>query len=89
MDVCEINLLIAPRPVVFESSLRDPCFPINDCRDGFARIRNGYTVFDAKNVVSQDTWDAGHEWHGELAYPMMDQVLGGNVRDVYRVGNKK
>ena len=84
MDVCEVNLLIAPRPVVFESSLRDPCFPINDCRDGFARIREGYNVFGAKDVVSQDTWDAGHEWHGELSYPMMDQVLGGSARTIYR-----
>ena len=84
MDVCEINILIAPRPVVFESSLRDGCFPIRYCRDGFARIREGYAVFGAKDAVSQDTWDAGHEWHGELAYPMIDEVLQGNARAVYR-----
>ena len=84
MNVCEINILIAPRPVVFESSLRDGCFPIKYCRDGFARIREGYAVFGAKDVVSQDTWDAGHEWHGELAYPMIDEVLQGNARAVYR-----
>jgi hypothetical protein len=84
MDVCEINLLLAPRPVVFESSLRDGCFPINYCREGFARIRAGYAVFGAEDAVWQDIWDAGHEWHGELAYPIMDAVLKGNVRDVYR-----
>ena len=89
MDVCEINLLLAPRPVVFESSLRDQCFPIHHCRDGFARIRTGYSVFGAKDLVSQDTWDAGHEWHGELAYPMIDEVLKGNATSVYREKNKK
>ena len=89
MDVCEINILLAPRPVVFENSLRDPCFPINYCRDGFARIREGYAVFGAKDVVSQDTWDAGHEWHGELAYPMLDEVLKGNARAVYRANNHR
>ncbi|MCL2622478.1 MAG: hypothetical protein FWD31_02330 [Planctomycetaceae bacterium] len=89
MDVCEINILLAPRPVVFESSLRDPCFPINYCRDGFARIREGYAVFGAKDAVSQDTWDAGHEWHGELAYPMIDEVLQGSARAVYREKNRR
>ena len=84
MDVCEINILLAPRPVVFESSLRDGCFPINDCRDGYARIREGYTVFGAKDVVWQDIWDAGHEWHGELAYPVIDSALKGNAGAVYR-----
>ena len=84
MDVAEINLLLAPRPVVFESSLKDECFPINYCRDGFARIREGYGVFGAKDAVSQDTWNAGHEWHGELAYPMMDGVLKGNATAVYQ-----
>ena len=84
MDVCEINLLFAPKPVVFESSLRDPCFPINDCREGYVRIRAGYAVFGAKDAIWQDIWDAGHEWHGELAYPMIDGVLKGNARDVYR-----
>ena len=84
MDVAEINLLLAPRPVVFESALRDGCFPINHCRDGFARIRKGYGVFGAKDAVSQDTWNAGHEWHGELAYPMMDEVLKGNATTVYQ-----
>ena len=88
MDVCEINLLLAPRPVVFESSLRDNCFPINFCRDGFAKIREGYGVFGAKDAVSQDTWNAGHEWHGELAYPMIDGVLKGNVTAVHMEKNK-
>ena len=88
MDVCEVNVLLAPRPVVFESSLRDDCFPINDCRDGFARIREAYGVFGAKDAVSQDTWNAGHEWHGELAYPMMDGVLNGNATAVYKEKNK-
>jgi len=89
MDVCEVNLLIAPRPVVFESSLYDNCFPINHCRDGFARIRTAYNVFGAKDVVSQDTWNAGHEWHGELAYPMIDGVLKGNATAVYMEKNPK
>lgn len=80
MDVCEVNLLIAPRAVLFESAELDGCFPIRHCRDGFARIRAGYQVFGAAAAdVQQDTWVAGHEWHGKQAYPLVDRVLGGHA----------
>ncbi len=79
MDICEVHLLIAPRPVLFESALRDGCFPIRYTKEGFARIRAGYKVFGAEDAVSQDIWDAGHEWHGTLAYPFIDRALGGSA----------
>lgn len=79
MDICEVHLLIAPRPVLFESALRDGCFPIGYTKEGFARIRAGYKVFGAEDAVAQDIWDAGHEWHGDMAYPFMDRVLGGHA----------
>ncbi|MCR4414124.1 MAG: acetylxylan esterase [Thermoguttaceae bacterium] len=79
MDICEVHLLIAPRPVLFESAARDGCFPIRYTKEGFARIRAGYQVFGAAEAVAQDIWDAGHEWHGAMAYPFVDKVLGGNA----------
>lgn len=79
MDVCEVHLLIAPRPVLFESAERDECFPIAYTRQGFARIRAGYEVWNAADKVAQDTWPAGHEWHGVSAYPFIDRLLGGHA----------
>ena len=79
MDACEVHLLIAPRPVLFESAERDPCFPIRHTKQGFARIRAGYKVFGAEEAVAHDTWPAGHEWHGAAAYPFVDKVLGGHA----------
>ncbi|MHB8971836.1 MAG: alpha/beta hydrolase family protein [Pirellulaceae bacterium] len=84
MDVCEVNLLIAPRPVLFESAERDGCFPIAFTRQGFARVRAGYRVFGAEESVQQDVWPAGHEWHGEVAYPFIDKALGGRAAAVAR-----
>jgi acetyl esterase/lipase len=78
MDVCEVHLLIAPRPVLFESAERDGCFPIRHTRQGFARVRAGYKVFGAEDDCRQDTWPAGHEWHGLAAYPFVDKILGGH-----------
>ncbi|MGO8744443.1 MAG: acetylxylan esterase [Thermoguttaceae bacterium] len=79
MDVCEVHLAIAPRPVVFESAELDPCFPIRFTREGFQRIRSGYKIFGDEGAVVQDTWRAGHEWHGVVAYPTVDKVLGGHA----------
>ena len=76
MDVCEVFLLIAPRPVLFESAEYDSCFPVKFTRQGFARIRDGYRVFGAEDAVRQDIWPAGHEWHGTMAYPFVEKVLG-------------
>jgi len=79
MDVCEVHLAIAPRPVLFESAEFDGCFPIRFTREGFQRIRAGYKVFGAEEAVAQDIWPAGHEWHGAMAYPTVDKVLGGHA----------
>lgn len=84
MDVCEVHLLIAPRPLLFESAERDGCFPIQFTRQGFARVRAGYELFDAEDQVQQDIWPAGHEWHGKVAYPFVDQVLGGHAGNLAR-----
>lgn len=82
MDVCEVHLLIAPRPLLFESADQDPCFPIRYTREGFARVQAGYRVFGAEENVQQDVWPSGHEWHGVMAYPMIDQALGGRSSEV-------
>ena len=79
MDVCEVHLLIAPRPLLFESAERDSCFPLRYTKEGYARVRDGYKVFGVEDAVAQDTWPAGHEWHGEVAYPLVDKVLGGHA----------
>jgi hypothetical protein len=79
MDVCEVHLAIAPRPVVFESAQFDGCFPIRFTREGFQRILAGYKVFGAEGAAVQDVWPSGHEWHGTVAYPTVDKVLGGHA----------
>jgi acetyl esterase/lipase len=82
MDVCEVHLLIAPRPLLFESAEHDCCFPIRHTKEGYARVRAGYKVFGEEEAVAQDVWPAGHEWHGVMAYPLVDKVLGGRAAKV-------
>ncbi|MBN2579866.1 MAG: acetylxylan esterase [Pirellulales bacterium] len=77
MDVCEVNLLIAPRPVLFESAEEDPCFPVKFTRQGFDRIRAGYKVFGAEKACVHDVFPGGHVWHGMESFPWIDKILGG------------
>jgi dienelactone hydrolase len=79
MDVCEVHLLIAPRPVLFESAEGDPYFPIGQSRAGFARLRAGYRVFGAEESCAQDVFPGGHAVHGSIAFPFVDKVLGGHA----------
>ena len=84
MDVCEVNLLIAPRCALFESAERDNCFPVQHTKAGFARIRAGYEVFGAGRAAKHDVFAGTHEWHGTVAYPTVDKVLGGWAAEVAR-----
>jgi hypothetical protein len=79
MDVSEVHLSIAPRPVLFESAAGDPCFPIHYVRDGFSRIRGGYRVFGAEDACIHDVFTGGHAVHGRIAYSFVDKNLGGHA----------
>lgn len=81
MDVCQVHLLIAPRPLLFESAERDTCFPVRYTQEGFRRIQAGYKVFGAAGAVRQDIFPGVHEWHGSEAYDFVDRVLGGRAAD--------
>jgi len=79
MDVGDVNLLIAPRPVLFESAENDGCFPVRYTKEGFARIRAGYKVLGAETAAAHDVFPGVHEWHGTLAFPFIDKALGGRA----------
>ena len=35
----------------------------------------------SRSDVQQNVWPAGHEWPGDMAYPLIDKVLGGHAAD--------
>lgn len=78
-DAAEINLLIAPRPVLFENAERDIYIPVAYSKQAYAGLVVGYKVFGAEAAIQQDVFPGQHEWHGKLAYPMVDKILGGSA----------
>ena len=50
-------------------------------KQAYARLLAGYKVFGAEAAIQQDVFPGQHEWHGKLAYPMIDKILGGRAVD--------
>jgi len=74
-DIAEVHILIAPRPLLFESAEGDNSFPIDATKAGFEKIRSGYRVFGAEDKVRQHTFPGGHEWNGGQAYAFLEKAL--------------
>lgn len=74
-DVAEVHILIAPRPVLFESAKADNCFPIDATRDGYRKIVQGYNAFGVPMNARQHVFPGGHAWSGAVAYGFMKGAL--------------
>jgi dienelactone hydrolase len=74
-DIADVHILIAPRPLLFESAVGDGCFPIRCTREGYWRILRGYTLLGVPFNVRQHTFPGGHAWNGGVAYDFMERAL--------------
>jgi dienelactone hydrolase len=74
-DMPEIAGLIAPRPCVWivgeNDRLLDPIWA-ERFRERQQRV---YTALGAGDQLHIDRFAGGHEWHGDVAYPLLKQVL--------------
>lgn len=76
-EMYDIAGLIAPRPLFAESGERDPIFPIEASRASFARVKKVYEVFGATEVISNETFDDVHTFHGVKGLPFLKHHLAG------------
>lgn len=74
-DIAEVHILIAPRPVLFESAIADECFPISCTEDAYRAVVKGYQAFSAADKVRRHVFPGGHAWNGAMAYRFMAQAL--------------
>ena len=75
-DIAEVHILIAPRPLLFQSAWEDGCFPIDATLAGCHKVLRGYKVLGAPLNVRQHTFPGGHAWNGDVAYAFMEHALG-------------
>ncbi|MDW8308846.1 MAG: alpha/beta hydrolase family protein [Verrucomicrobiales bacterium] len=78
-DFADIFACVAPRPLVLEIGEQERApggFPVEIARPAFAEIRAAYAVFNATSNVILDIHPAGHVFHGEGFWPVLDRALG-------------
>jgi dienelactone hydrolase len=76
-DVPEIGSLIAPRPCVWEVGSRDPLISPDWAEKALVRLRRAYAALGAAQMLHVDRFDGAHEWHGDVAYRVLDASLKG------------
>jgi hypothetical protein len=76
-DLGEVAGLIAPRPLLVESGLKDEGFPIEGAREAFDTTHRVYRVAGALDRLEKDEFDGGHRWSGRIAWTWLDKWLKG------------
>lgn len=75
LEHVDIAALIAPRPLVVESAIRDPIFPVNVAKKTYRALRKLYGLLDARERIAQDVFEGGHEISGAVAYDWLVRWL--------------
>lgn len=74
-EMSDVASLIAPRPLLAESGIRDGGFPIDDSRKAATAVRHSYAVAGVPKRFDVDEFDAGHRWSGRKAYDWLEKWL--------------
>jgi dienelactone hydrolase len=74
-DVPEIAGLIAPRTVLWTVGERDRLIDAAWAEKALARMRPAYRALGAERAVQLHRFDGGHEWNGDVAYPLLEHEL--------------
>lgn len=75
MEMEDIACSIAPRPVLYESGLRDEGFPIEEARKAFAKVKRCYELLGEGEKVAMDEFEGGHMFHGALAFDWVERWM--------------
>jgi len=75
-DVPEIGALIAPRHAVWEMGSRDNLVRPKWAEEAIGRMRLAYRALRADDHLLIDRFEGGHQWHGDVAYEVIDRVFG-------------
>jgi hypothetical protein len=74
-ELADIAAMIAPRPLLIESGVKDSGFPIDASVRALAQPKKAYEVYEMPDHVAYDVFDRGHQFHGEIAYQWFDKWL--------------
>lgn len=75
LEHVDLGALVAPRALLVETGTDDQIFPVAAARETFATLTKVYDHLGARDRLVHDVFEAGHQWHGEQAYPFLEREL--------------
>ncbi|MBV9947648.1 MAG: alpha/beta fold hydrolase [Myxococcales bacterium] len=74
-DLGDVGALVAPRPLLFESGLADPIFPVEEARHEFEVCRRAYALLGVPERCEHRTFEGAHRFDGERTYTFVERWL--------------
>ncbi len=71
----DLAALVAPRPMLIETGIHDPIFPVGPARATVARLRDIYSDLGHDSDLEHDVFDGEHRWNGTRAYEFLQSQL--------------
>lgn len=76
-DVCDLQGLIAPRPLLVEIGSYDDCFMVDSAMACYRDVQKIYAAASAGDDLHLDLFEGGHGWGGRKSLAFFDRYLKG------------
>ncbi|MEM7676649.1 MAG: alpha/beta fold hydrolase [Myxococcota bacterium] len=75
MDIDDVGLIAAPKPMLYVSGRKDREFPIDQAQSSFRHIRRGYRALGAEDSAELVVHGGRHEWKSPPAIQFLKKHL--------------
>jgi len=75
-DMAEVAALHAPRPVLLINGFHDSIFPIEEAREGYAKLKRVYALLGVPENLDADFFDGPHAWSNNKTQAFLEQHFG-------------
>lgn len=76
VDVADLQGLLAPRPLLVDIGVHDPCFRVESALACHRRVAGIYRAAGAAEALELDLFDGGHAWSGAKSASFFRRHLG-------------
>ena len=75
MEMPDLAVLLAPRPLIIVSGREDPIFPLEAVQEGFAEVQQIYTAAGKPENCRLIIGDGAHRFYAADAWPVFDRYI--------------
>ncbi|WP_434564675.1 alpha/beta hydrolase family protein [Thermoanaerobacterium thermosaccharolyticum] len=74
-EMYDIACMIAPKPLLIESGIRDHIFPIETANIAYEHVKKAYNLLKAEDKLDRDIFEGRHRLSGTKAYDWLKRWL--------------